>query len=111
VYAITKAMIVDYDAYKDGAPGAAGLELRRQNLAWALPYHEGAVRALKEAGAWKAEHEAHNQRLLKRQDALGTAWSTYLKASPSVESDALRKGWTAARAGALRKAGMDTIFE
>src|SRR5688572_1961848 len=111
VYAITKAMIVDYEAYKDGAPGAAGLELRRQNLAWALPYHEGAVRALKEAGAWKAEHEAHNQRLLKRQDVLGSAWSAYLKASPSVESDALRKGWTAARAAALRKAGMDTIFE
>ena len=27
VYSITKAMIVDYDAYKDGAPGAAGLAL------------------------------------------------------------------------------------
>ena len=25
VYGLTKAMIVDYDAYKDGAPGAAGL--------------------------------------------------------------------------------------
>ena len=110
-YAITKAMIVDYDAYKDGAPGAAGLELRRQNLAWALPYHEGAVRALKEAGAWKAEHEAHNQRLLKRQETLGAAWGAYLKANPQSDGDALRKGWTAARAEALRKAGMDAIFE
>ena len=33
VYAITKAMIAGYDAYKDGAPGAAGLEVKRQNLA------------------------------------------------------------------------------
>ena len=32
-----------------------------QNLTWVLPYHEGAVKALKEAGVWKPEHEAHNQ--------------------------------------------------
>ena len=70
VYDLTKAMIVNYDAYKDAAPGAAGLELKRQNLAWVVPYHEGAVHALKEAGAWKAEHEAHNQALVKRQEAL-----------------------------------------
>jgi TRAP transporter TAXI family solute receptor len=61
VYAMTKAMIVNYDAYKDGAPGAAGLDVKRQNFAWVVPYHEGAVKAIKEAGAWKAEHEAHNQ--------------------------------------------------
>ena len=70
VYNLTKAMIVNYDAYKDAAPGAAGLDLKRQNFTWVLPYHEGAVKALKEAGAWKAEHEAHNQKLLKRQDTL-----------------------------------------
>src|SRR5687768_14867347 len=71
VYGIAKAMISGYDAYKDGAPGADGLELKRQNLTWALPYHEGTVRALKEAGVWNGEHEAHNQRLLKRQEVLG----------------------------------------
>src|SRR5262245_40825312 len=43
VYGLTKAMIVSYDAYKDGAPGAAGLEVKRQNFAWVIPYHEGAV--------------------------------------------------------------------
>ena len=54
VYGLTKAMIVDYDAYKDGAPGAAGLDVKRQNLAWVVPYHEGAVKALKEAEVWNA---------------------------------------------------------
>ena len=34
---------------------------------WVVPYHEGAVKALKEAGVWKAEHDAHNQKLMKRQ--------------------------------------------
>src|SRR5687768_1528859 len=111
VYNLASAMIKGYDGYKDGAPGADGLELKRQILTWALPYHEGTVRALKEAGVWKAEHEAHNQGLLKRQQTLASAWSAYLKSSSGADDAAFRKGWTGARAAALRKAGMDPIFE
>jgi TRAP transporter TAXI family solute receptor len=111
VYGVTRAMIVDYDAYKDGAPGAAGLELKRQNFTWVLPYHEGAVRALKEAGAWKAEHEAHNQKLLKRQETLGGAWAAFLKTNPPEDKAAFAKGWMAARKAALTAAGMDPVFE
>ena len=110
VYGVTKSMIVNYAAYKDGAPGAAGLELARQNFTWVLPYHDGAIRAFKEAGVWKPEHEAHNQAALKRQEILAGAWSAYLKTNPA-EGDAFRKGWTAARAAALKKAGLDPIFE
>ena len=110
VYGITKSMIVNYDAYKDGAPGAAGLELKRQNLSWVVPYHEGAVKAFKEAGAWKPEHEAHNQKLVKRQDTLAAAWNTFLKGNPPEDRDALRKAWMVVRANALRGAGMDPIF-
>lgn len=111
VYNLAKAMIDGYDGYKDGAPGADGLELKRQILTWALPYHEGTVRAMKEAGVWKAEHDAHNQSLLKRQQTLASAWSAYLKSNPADDADAFRKGWMAARSAALRKAGMDAIFE
>jgi TRAP transporter TAXI family solute receptor len=110
VYGVTKSMIVNYPAYKDGAPGAAGLELARQNFTWVLPYHEGAVRAFKEAGVWKPEHEAHNRAALKRQEILAGAWNAYLKTKPA-EGDGFRTGWIAARAGALRKAGLDTIFD
>jgi TRAP transporter TAXI family solute receptor len=111
MYGITKAMIVTYAAYKDGAPGAEGFELVRQDLSWVLPYHEGAVRAFKEAGVWKAEHEAHNQALVKRQQVLADAWSAYLKTSPSDDRAAFSKGWLAARAGALSKAGLPTVFD
>ncbi|HKX38259.1 MAG TPA: TAXI family TRAP transporter solute-binding subunit [Burkholderiales bacterium] len=111
VYGIAKAMIENYDGYKDAAPGADGLELKRQILAWALPYHEGTVRALKEAGVWKAEHEAHNRELLKRQQTLAAAWSGYLKSNPPEDTDAFRKGWLKARGAALEKAGMDPIFD
>jgi TRAP transporter TAXI family solute receptor len=111
IYNLTKAMIANYDAYKDAAPGAAGLEVKRQNLTWVLPYHEGAVKALKEAGAWQAEHEAHNQKLLKRQDTLTAAWAAFLKNSPPDDKDAFAKSWSAARKSALTGAGMDPIFE
>src|SRR5688500_5623131 len=110
VYNLAAAIIKGYDGYKDGAPGADGLELKRQNLTWALPYHEGTVRALKEAGVWNGEHEAHNQRLLKRQQTLADAWKAHLKSGPD-DAEAFKKGWTSARAAALRKAGMDPIFE
>ena len=111
VYSLAKSMIVNYDAYKDGAPGAAGLELKRQVLSWALPYHEGAVKAFKESGVWTAEHEAHNQGLIKRQDILAAAWSGFLKTNPPDDKVAFGKGWMAARAAALKAANLDVIFE
>jgi len=111
VYSLAKSMIVNYDAYKDGAPGAAGLELKRQILSWALPYHEGAVKAFKEAGVWNAEHEAHNQAMIKRQAVLGAAWAGYLKTNPPDDKAAFLKGWMGARAAALRAAKLDLILE
>ena len=38
VYAITKAMIAGYDAYKDGAPGASGLDATGKPR-WVVPVH------------------------------------------------------------------------
>jgi TRAP transporter TAXI family solute receptor len=111
IYGITKAMIVTYAAYKDGAPGAEGFELARQDLSWVLPYHEGAVRAFKEAGVWKAEHDTHNQALVKRQQVLADAWNAYLKTNPSDDRAAFGKGWLGARAAALSKAGLPTVFD
>ena len=111
VYAMAKPMIADYDAYKNSAPGAAGLELKRQLFAWVLPYHDGAVRAFKEAGVWKAEHEKHQSGLVKRQEVLVAAWNGLVKANPPDDKDAFYKAWQTVRAAALRKADMEVIFE
>jgi len=104
--------VINFDALvRPAAPGAAGLDVKRQNLAWVLPYHEGAVRALKEAGVWKPEHEAHNQALVKRQDTLAAAWATFAKGNPPDDKDAFAKAWSAARKAALTAGGMDPVFE
>ena len=111
IYSITKAMIDGYMDYKDAAPGAAGMALERQNFDWVIPYHEGAVKALKAAGAWKPEHEAHNQKLLQRQAALAGAWEKFLKDNPPDDKEAFTKAWMGVRKAALTGIGQDPIFE
>ncbi len=111
IYSITKAMIVDYADYKDSAPGADGLDVKRQLLTWVLPYHDGAVKALKEAGVWTAEAQKHNDMLVKRQDTLGKAWTDFTKANPPADKDAFTKAWMAARKSALEKVSLPSIFD
>src|SRR6185503_12285830 len=106
VYAMTKAMIVNYDAYKDAAPGASGLAADRQTKNWAVPVHPGAVKALKETGQWSDAQEAYNNKLFKRQEVLAAAWAGYSKGSPPSDDKAFLDGWMKARAAALDKAAM-----
>ncbi len=110
-YNITKTMIVGYDIYKDAVPGASGLDFRKQTKNWVLPFHPGAIKALKEAGQWTPADQAHTERLLARQKALATAWEAFLKTNPPADKDAFRTAWMAARKAALTKAGMDPIIE
>jgi hypothetical protein len=111
VYAVTKAMITGHDAYKDAAPGAAGLAASRQTKNWAVPLHPGSVKAMKEAGQWSDQQEAHNSKLLKRQEVLAAAWAGYTKGSPPSDDKAFLDGWMKARAAALSKASMPNGFE
>ena len=111
VYGITKSMIVNYDVYKDTTPGIDGFELKRQDLTWALPYHDGAVKAIKESGAWTAEAETHQQAVVKRQQVLQATWNDFMKTNPPEDKEAFRKAWMSARAAGLRKANLDVIFE
>src|SRR3979411_405953 len=106
VYAITKAMITGYDAYKDSAPGATGLAADRQTKNWVVPVHPGAARALKEAGQWTDEQEDHKKGLLTRKEVLASAWAAYGKSSPPSDDKAFLDGWMKTRAAALAKANM-----
>jgi TRAP transporter TAXI family solute receptor len=106
VYNMTKAMVQLFDKYKDAAPGNAGWDAKRQNFAWAIPYHDGAIRYWKEAGMWKPEHQAHNDRLIERQKALAQAWASVKKGG---DEKAFAAAWQKARAEGLKKAGFDPV--
>jgi uncharacterized protein len=109
VYSMTRAMVETYDGYKDGAPGNSGWSSQRQNFAWVIPYHDGSIRYWKEAGLWKPEHQAHNDKLIERQKVLMAAWAEVNKAS-HADDEAFKKAWSSARSGALRKAGFDPVL-
>ncbi len=109
-YAITKAMIAGYPAYKDAAPGASGLAADKQTRKWVIPVHAGAVKALTDAGQWRAEDEAHNRALLKRQSALAEAWNRYLETNPPADKQAFRDRWMEARRTALVAAALEPVF-
>ena len=111
VYMLTKAMIEGYDGYKDNAPGASGLAVKGQAKYWAVPVHPGAVKALREAGAWSDDQEKHNKALFKRQDVLLAAWADFNKGSPSSDATKFTEEWMKARKAALAKAGIADSFE
>jgi TRAP transporter TAXI family solute receptor len=111
VYMLTRALIEGYDGYKDNAPGASGLAVKTQTKNWAVPVHAGAVKALKEAGAWSDEQEKHNKALLKRQDVLIAAWADFNKGNPSSDGAKFTEEWMKARKAALAKDGFADNFE
>ncbi len=106
VYGFTKAMIDNFDSYKDTVPGMNGWALDKQMEDFYLPYHEGSVKYLKEIGWWSDKAEANQKAMLARQDVLLKAWEDY-KASPAED---FKEGWIKARADALTAAGMDPVF-
>lgn len=110
VYMLTKALIEGHDGYKDNAPGASGLAVTTQTRNWAVPVHKGAVKALREAGAWSSDQEKYNNELFKRQEVLIAAWNDFGRGSLSSDPAKFTEDWMAARKAALAKAGMIDTF-
>ncbi|MEQ9641173.1 MAG: TAXI family TRAP transporter solute-binding subunit [Alphaproteobacteria bacterium] len=108
-YNLAKAIFAQYDKYKGAAPGAAGWSIDNQNMTWAMPYHDGAIKFYKEAGKWDDAAQANQDMLVKRQNLLLEAWAG-LEGKDSMEPDALREAWMAKRAEVLKAAGMDLVF-
>lgn len=103
VYMLTKAMIEGYDNYKDGAPGAGGMDVKQQTKNWSVPVHKGAVKAMKEAGAWSDDQEKYNNDLIKRQQLLIATWASFNKANPPEDAAKFTEEWMKARKAALAK--------
>ncbi|WP_420404520.1 TAXI family TRAP transporter solute-binding subunit [Nisaea sp.] len=108
VYNMTKAMVELFDDYAGKAPGINGWALEKQNLKWVVPYHAGAVRYYKEIGKWGAEEQAHNDKLIERQEVLAAAWKDFV--AKGASDDAWDAEWRSARHAALKAKGFNAVF-
>jgi uncharacterized protein len=101
-YAFVKAMDETYGLYKD-----ATAVMPRWNLAQSgkppgdAPFHEGAIRYLKEKGIWTAEHDQWNTARLARLNALLAAWEVTMDTGMSLSDKQFAALWAKNRQAAL----------
>ncbi|SDF48866.1 TRAP transporter solute receptor, TAXI family [Salipiger thiooxidans] len=106
VQAMLKAIYDNFDDINGATPTTYGLELDRQILSYTVPFHDGAIAYFKEAGVWTDEMQAHNDRLVARQDALKAAWDAVVAMNISDEAE-FAAAWKAKRIEMLEAGGFD----
>jgi len=107
-YSLTKAVMENYEDYKESGPGMDGYQIENQNLSWVFPYHPGSIAYYKEVGKWTAEDQANNEGLMERQKVLADAWAKF--SDMEVADDAVEAEWLKVRAAGLEAAGMNVPF-
>ncbi|MFL1405926.1 TAXI family TRAP transporter solute-binding subunit [Marinobacter sp. M1N3S26] len=110
VESMVKVFTEDYDKYKDAAPGNEGYALENQNMQWVIPFHDAVVEYYKDIGHWTDEMQAHQDRLVQRQQILLDTWDSFTAGDTPDDEEAFRSAWMEARAAALEEAGMNPIF-
>lgn len=106
VYAFIKALDETYDIYKNGTATMPRWTLEKSGRpAIDVPFHEGAVRYLKEKGIWTAEDDAWNEKRTERMNALIEAWGSFKGENEGLSEEEYVKAWTARRAEII--AGLD----
>jgi len=105
-YNMTKAMFDLLPLYSGKAPGIDGWALKFQKFDWVIPYHDGAIRYYKEAGGWNDAAQAHNDKLVARQQALAKAWTEMKSQNPDNWAEA----WEKKRRAVLKDGGFQVVF-
>lgn len=106
VYNMTKAVFELFPEYDGDAPGIGGWAFEKQDTEWVVPYHDGAIRYFKEAGAWSDAAQANNDRLIARQEALIAAWEELEQEDP----DDWEAAWAEKRRATLKAGDFPVSF-
>jgi TRAP transporter TAXI family solute receptor len=77
VYALVKGFDETFNMYKDADPELPEWAIARSGRVPAgAPFHEGAIRYLKEKGIWTAQSDQWNKKFLDRLKKVQEAWKT-----------------------------------
>lgn len=102
VYAFIKALDESYDLYKDGTATMTRWALDQSGKpAMDVPFHEGAIRYLREKGIWTDEDQAWNDKRQARMDALSEAWAVFKPENGGLSEDAYAEAWMTRRGEVL----------
>lgn len=110
VGALVEAIDLHHADFRDSDPGAIGWARERQVFDWVVPWHEAAVRYWKSVGIWTDAHDAHNDKLLRRQAVLMDAWATHTATWTGPE-DGFSAAWLELRAERLAATGHTDLFD
>lgn len=96
VYAVTKAIVDNYADYKDASPIMPRWEVSKSGAyPMDAPFHNGAIKYLKEKGIWSPAHQTWQDAISKRQGLMRQAWADMMAKDPAA------KGADAAKLTAL----------
>ncbi len=106
MYAVTKAIAENFDAYSQAVPILERWELPRSaGFPTALPFHDGAIRYLKEKNVWTADHQRWHDGMMRRHTRLRQGWAEMMAKEPAAK-DAdpakLTELWAPRRADILK---------
>lgn len=109
VYEMCKMIDETFDLYKDAHASTPGWAIDKLEKQWVIPFHEGAIKYLKETGVWTEEDQAHNDALVKRAEVLMAAFDETLNESfeKQVKSSDFIPLWLNNRTNALSAAGLN----
>jgi len=104
VYTFIKAIDETFSMYKDTFPVMPDWKIEISGVPPAdAPFHEGAVRYLREKGVWKAEHDTWNTNRLNHMRKVQKAWEDTVSEAEvkKIKSKDFPEFWLKKRKGAL----------
>jgi len=102
VYAMTKALDETYGLYKDATATASRYALDKSGTPPIdAPFHEGAIRYLREKGLWGDDEQRWNDTRLERLIALQSAWQKAMAEGERMNDAEFAVLWEKRRAQAL----------
>jgi hypothetical protein len=84
VYAVTRAITDNFELYQNALPILSRWELPQSaGFPTSLPYHDGAIRFLKEKNVWTADHQRWQEGIMRRQSRLRQGWADMMAKEPA----------------------------